>query len=129
MKKKYTHKHVAEIPLYRGKLVVLISNDINAIREWLPDIEFERLYAHCITGEHGDVRAVFIILNFDNEFRQMYNGCIAHEAIHAVNAVLEYAGVIADFNNDEPTAYLLEWMVDEVYLACHKAGYKPALNK
>jgi len=35
---------------------------------------------------------------------------LVHECVHAANYTLESRGVKSDFNNDEPQAYLVEWI-------------------
>lgn len=39
---------------------------------------------------------------------------LAHECVHAAWAVLNYAGVYAEHNNDEPLAYLVGHIFDKV---------------
>jgi hypothetical protein len=43
-------------------------------------------------------------------------GVIAHESLHAVSYIFDFHGIVMDCKNDEPIAYLLEWVVEE----CHK---------
>lgn len=35
---------------------------------------------------------------------------LAHECVHAVNKLMFTCGIILDHNNDEPQAYLVEWL-------------------
>jgi hypothetical protein len=38
---------------------------------------------------------------------------IAHEAVHAASFIFDAMGVIADFNNDENVAYLVQYICEE----------------
>ena len=42
-------------------------------------------------------------------------GVLAHECLHTVHAILESSGVECSYDNDEASAYLLQYLVDEVY--------------
>lgn len=39
-------------------------------------------------------------------------GCLVHECIHAANFLLKQKGVIASHENDEPLAYLVQWIFE-----------------
>lgn len=39
---------------------------------------------------------------------------IAHEALHIVNYMFQDFGIVYDVDNDEPAAYLLGWIVNEI---------------
>ena len=41
-------------------------------------------------------------------------GEIAHEAVHAAHFLLKDVGVKITPDNDEPLAYLVQWIVDEL---------------
>ncbi len=41
---------------------------------------------------------------------------IAHESVHIKNKIFNHCHVELDINNDEPEAYLLDWIVEQ----CHK---------
>ena len=40
---------------------------------------------------------------------------IAHEAFHITNFIMKRVGIHPDVNNDEAQAYLLSWIVEQVY--------------
>ena len=42
---------------------------------------------------------------------------VAHECLHAVNAIHAYVGINTDRYNDEADAYMLSYLVDHVYEA------------
>lgn len=39
---------------------------------------------------------------------------IAHECVHIVNYIFKEKGIKLDLNNDEPQAYLMDWVFNEV---------------
>lgn len=41
-------------------------------------------------------------------------GVIAHEAVHIANHVFKQCGIIPDLDNDEPQAYLIGWLVNQI---------------
>ena len=43
------------------------------------------------------------------------HGVIAHECFHAVCGILKTAGSNLSYDSEEPYAYFLTWLVDEVY--------------
>ena len=45
---------------------------------------------------------------------------VAHECLHALNAIHAYVGIIADRYNDEADAYMLSYLVENVYKALRK---------
>jgi hypothetical protein len=49
---------------------------------------------------------------------------IAHEAVHAANYILSDRGVLCDHDNDEPLAYLVEWVVSKVVDALKRKRVK-----
>lgn len=42
---------------------------------------------------------------------------IAHEGLHVVNMLFEDRGVKLSTDNDEPSAYMLSWVVDKIHIA------------
>lgn len=121
MQEKYFYKKQKEVPLYRGWLVVIITNDQDKLQRQIPKIAVQELYAHTWFTPNWDGRRGFvIILNFHNSFRKVHNGTISHEALHAAHFIADSVGIDANFDNDEPITYLIEWIVDEVYELMHK---------
>lgn len=47
-------------------------------------------------------------------------GVIAHESIHIANYIFKHANIEFDINNDEPYAYLMGWVVEEIHKAIKK---------
>lgn len=106
-----------DIPLYRGKLVLILSNNTERVSKVLKT-EFEpneQLYAHTILHDADGWQGFGIILNFWHEKVNVTHGTIAHEVSHVASMVLDDRGFIPDFKNDEARSYLTEWATDKVY--------------
>lgn len=75
-----------------------------------------------LRGEKEKVICVFIIINPNFKVKELYlsPGVIAHECLHGSSFILEYVGIHASHVNDEPQAYLIEYLIEEA----HKF-YKP----
>jgi len=54
---------------------------------------------------------------------------VVHEAVHVQNRTYEHAGAKLDTKNDEPQAYMLGWIVDEIYKAYSTYKTKKANGK
>ena len=117
---EYLHLKEIEIPLYKGKLIIVASNSLKMVKEEFPkfseDNEDERpLYAHSLLTPYGIFEAYVLILNFDSKLSKITHGVIAHESFHIGNFIGSDRGFIS-YGNEEPLAYLIEWITNEVYL-------------
>ena len=71
--------------------------------------DFEALFRR---GETNEKMLVF--KSPDNKF--LKNGVVAHEILHLMYYILEENGLKFDFNNQEPTTYLLEYIIKQTGL-------------
>lgn len=121
---KHLHLKELKVPLYRGKLVIILTNDKEQLQKYIPDFEDKEPYAHTGLVNWKGNQGFVIVLNFENSFRKMHNGTITHEAIHATHLIAQERGIEADFLNDEPIAYLAEFITDEIYKLMTKHNFK-----
>lgn len=121
---KYLHLKELEVPLYRGKLVIILTNDKEKLQKYIPDFEDKEPYAHTWLINWKGKQGFVIVLNFDNSYRKIHNGTITHEAIHATHFIAQERGLEADFQNDEPITYLAEFITDEVYKLMKKHKFE-----
>ena len=122
---KYLHKKTIGVPLYRGNLMIILTNDKKHLQKYLPEFRNIGIYAHTWCCNINKIESFVIVLNFDNSFRKIHNGSIAHEALHAANFIAKDRGIESDLENDEPIAYLTEWIVDEIYEFVNEHGMRP----
>ncbi len=124
MKDKHFHIKSWEIPLYRGYFVVMLTNDTDAIKQYIPMFEDRHIYGHTYLWNYKRRMAIYITLNFNSEFRSITHGTITHEVIHACNFLLNERGVKSDYDNDEPMTYLSEWYTDKIYQFMKQKGFE-----
>lgn len=99
------------IPLYAGELIIIKGECAEICQEYdLPDMHGSSAFAFHSPLENGYSR--FGIAFIDS----FTPGVIAHEALHATHFIFKDRHIDCDLENDEPQAYLLEWIVNE----CHK---------
>lgn len=122
--KEYCYFKSIQIPLYGGKLVVIISNNGDKIKKLIPTFDNINIYAHTYSHPYKEKWGYFVIFNFNNKYDKITYGTIVHEAIHACSFLFDHRGVRADFKNDEPVAYFVEWVVDEIYKFIKAKNFK-----
>lgn len=116
IKEKYFHKKAINVPIYVGKLVLILSNDYECIKKELPILENEDyFFAHSVLNGYKGHTGFFMILNFDYYFTSLKHGTIAHEAVHIADYIFDTVGATHDINNPEPFTYLVAWVTNEVY--------------
>lgn len=113
--KKYLYRKDKPIPLYRGALVIVLTNSKKKLKNHLNDFGKGGIYAHSILSSYKGRQGFFLILNMHNKYRKIKHGIITHEAIHIAHFIADLRGIKPDHNNDEPITYLSEWITDQVY--------------
>lgn len=105
-----------KIPIYGGDILVVVNP---TIEEGYKEIDvvtdrdsLDRVHAMCIV--FGGRQFAMILTP------KTTVGEIAHECFHCVNRTLLDIGYETYPDNDEASAYLLNWMVDEVYNVWNK---------
>jgi hypothetical protein len=115
-----------EVPIYCGRLHIAISTDF---KEDIPKLN--KLFKENFTMEN-DVLGMsqkrghhnLVIINVDKHIRAFKSSklleteviaTISHEAIHTCNTIFRDKGIKLDVDNDEPQAYLVDWLVKQIY--------------
>lgn len=124
MKNEYLHLKYSEIPLYRGYLVVILTNSCKKLKSRIPEFTDEELYAQCRSIPFKGRQGHAVVFNFHSGKRAITPGCIAHEAVHIAGFIASDRGFIPDFRNDEPIAYLVDWITDEIHKLVKKHNFK-----
>ena len=107
--------NVIDIPIYGGKLVVILTNDANLVKKYYPDFYDDYVYAHALDHYYKGKRAYYVVLNTDYKYGKITNGVVAHEAHHIVTYLFNYKGILYDPANDEPFAYMIGWVVERIH--------------
>ena len=121
-----------EIPIYKGKLYVVVSNDYEKVEKLIPGFDKwsnGELYAHSFLVTYKGEEGIFIILNFDHEYEKMTYGVIVHELRHAADLVAQRRGLNTTPQNTENNAYLMEWMANTVFLELIRWGFVPQFSR
>jgi len=95
-----------DLPMYNIKVYVFtpkMNKELTEKHGW------EKCYDGQARNYIDDHRNVMVRFNYDTE------GNVAHEMLHVVQFVMEYIGHNLDESGDEPSAYLLGYLVDEYY--------------
>ena len=103
------------IPMYRGLLVLIVSDDRVKVENITTKDYGTSMYAHACVINFNGKEAHTIILNPNNSGRKLHYGTVCHEIFHAVGGIALNRGIQPDWNNDEPMAYLCDWIADFVF--------------
>ena len=120
------HKQIEKtlkIPLYVGRLTIIIDEDLPSIVKKYPALKKDYLEKHgAVTFWKGT--NVYTAL----ELKHITPGLIAHEAKHVVNRIFINIGHYLDLDNDEPECYLLSWVVNRIVDAHNELLKKSEVN-
>lgn len=112
---------IIKSPLYETRLCLIVTDNADEVNKRYDLDADDPLFANThragikIKGDKRKAMCVYLIFGPKFKFgdRKLTPGLIAHESLHAANFILDYVGVKADYDNDEPQAYLLEWIVNQ----------------
>lgn len=115
------NKHKIDIPIYFGYLIVVFDNDFQKVINKLNlDTKGRNNLAEygAITMSQRNKKGVsqYFVIFPEN----VSHTVIAHEALHVTNWIMSDRCITADLVNDEPQAYLLGWVVGQIYKAKKK---------
>ena len=118
-----------KFPLYPGMLILIESKNTPKLRKLIPDMsEDDDLFCQTFQGEYKGYRSFGIVINskrnYPDKCEPITHGIVAHEALHVVHSILSTIGFELDDNSQEAYAYLIEWVVDEIYLWANKIDLK-----
>lgn len=122
MGKKHYIKKAINIPIYTGKLVIILTNQ----DEKLPvqtQINSLELYAMSFTNDIDDNRVGFHVVFNAWGMNRINHGVIAHEICHCVDSVMDYH-FIESTKINEPRAYITGWITERIYSFLRKKRIK-----
>lgn len=107
-----------DIPIYKTKLALYITDDFKKIQKYYK-VEFEDnedFYACTFhTKDKDELNVYLIAINYDISKELLTHGMIAHEIFHVNNMIMDRIDMEPCNNNDECSAYLVEWLTNKVY--------------
>ena len=113
--KKYSYT----IPLYYGKLEVIIADDFNLAATQYK-IETNGYTVNNWEALTSWKQQVFTIIARPSIKPEI----IAHESAHVVNRLFKEVFIDLDYDNDEAFCYMLSWVVKQVYVSLDKCNRK-----
>lgn len=104
-------KRSYKIPLYGGRLHVIIQEDIDDLAEMYPSpdrMDLSNWGAVTFWSDHRN--------QIYCAFREgaITPGLVAHESLHVMNQVFIRIGYHPEADNDETGAYLISWIVNRI---------------
>ena len=96
------------IPIYGGKLIVIVSKDINLIAKMYKQIVDASNYGAFTFKDDSQYRTYIMVLE------DGWRSNVVHELVHVVNYIYLDCAMQLDRNNDEPQAYLMGWLYHEI---------------
>lgn len=103
-----------EIPIYKVVLNILVADSVPKALKWLgADKECDKEF---LDGANG----IFYISDKGHwivafNYKKLCHGTISHESFHAVSAIMRKKGVVYGEKSEEAFAYLLDYLVTEIY--------------
>ena len=107
------------VPIYRAWFTLSVTNDVVAARKAKSDVFGPYLLgeakALASCNDKGDFGLFF-------SFEDLTHGIIAHEIFHLTHRIMDDVRGKFDIDNQEPHAYLCEWLTTWVYFQLQEHG-------
>lgn len=102
-------KKIIKVPIYNGNLVLIETEDFKPIEKKY-NLSNTSTYNAFVFAKDGKNTIEYIMV-----FRPetIDPGVIVHESVHIVNELFYNKGIKPDLLNDEPQAYLLQWVFEQ----------------
>lgn len=118
-----------KIPIYHGEIWIIFSDDFIESGKEL-GIEFRKSANECLgLALRKEIKGPGVYCIFIKTHKRLSVDVLAHEALHIVNYIFEDRGISINTKNDEPQAYMLGWVLSNVYKAALKQGEKKMISK
>ena len=102
-------KKQIDIPIYHGDLVLIKYKHTKDLKKYKLGIKYEY---DAVTFKHPHKSG---LTRYVMAFRNCTPSKIAHEAFHCLRYIYDDRGIELTIDTDEPSAYLLGWIVKQ----CH----------
>lgn len=105
-----------KIDVYHTSFTVFILDQLTDLYNYFPELQNQvTLINHgavTFTKEHKSGQIEYYIAFAQNELSV---GLIAHESVHLVSMIFKNIGVLLSYENDEPQAYLVQFICEKIY--------------
>ena len=95
-----------KVPIYGGAFVIYVTDDLKKVEK-----KFNLIKNDDLDGFTFKIGCNYHIATTKN----LKTSVIAHESVHIKNMIFKDSYIKPDVDNDEPEAYLLEWIVEQYY--------------
>lgn len=104
-----------DLNLYKKKVIIVDTKKPKYVQKLLDTVLFddEEVFGHAIYDGYKGKKAIFIVV--DSSHEQFHPSILAHESVHGANMIFQLVGHELDTNNDEPQAYLVEWIFEKAW--------------
>ena len=96
------------IPIYFGTLVIIFTDELERLNSVYNTNIKEEDYDAVVFSEVDNSSKLVVAIKEKNW------SVIAHEAVHIVNSIFLSCNIQLDRNNDEPQAYLMGWVIQQI---------------
>jgi hypothetical protein len=111
--------HNIIVPIYFGTLQIVVTDNIKEAELKLKMEPIDSPISYCSyvisNPKPNGVSRYTIFIKPDASLN-----IIVHESLHIVNMIFNERGIKHDTINDEPSAYLLGWVTDQIYNTLNK---------
>ena len=115
------HKKKIRIPIYGGTLKIHLT-DSKKIASKISGQEEIDVFAFQMVTDYDEYT---ILLNPEHPTADITYGIVAHECMHVLLKHFHRRNIDISVDNEEPSAYMIEWLVDQVVSFMHEKGYRP----
>lgn len=115
-----------KIPIYFGNLIIIFTKDVKKVDEKYKLGLNGEDYPAFVKGNNNKKGVSRYYIVFDINY--IDHETIAHEVTHCANWIFYDRKIKQDFLNDEPYAYLVGWVTDQIYKAADKKSVKVKTN-
>lgn len=119
---------VFDIPIYGGDLTIVFADDfIKYAEAHKLNVKLKPTSNNCValTGRGYEVSDMHFFVFIKPE--KIRPEIMAHEAVHVCNYVFDNRGVAVFTDEDEHTAYFIDWVVEHIVYAAVKCEKKITL--
>lgn len=107
-----TNKKV-QVPIYDFTIYVTIFDKWEEVAKWHYNDKDDEREGFILTNKSNPTKIKFFV-NVE------YPSCIMHEIIHVKNIIFDTIGHSSDMHNDEPEAYLVQYLYQKIIEVYYK---------
>lgn len=103
-----------KIPIYGGTLTMILVKELSEVQKKYKTASLDD-YGAVVFKEDKKYRSYIVAFGYD-----FHGGLISHEVTHIKNHIYIDTGTDLDRFNDEPEAYLVGWLFEQIEIFLNK---------